>query len=357
MTDNPAKRRVEAIAVGERSVSNLLAAMGRTAYQGRSLAEAADIWTEMLAQPDLTIVLGLAGSLSTAGQWRMVNWLIERRFVDVVVSTGANVSEDLVEAMGAAYWQGDIRADDRALLARDLNRYYDLYGLETEYRAMEELVTEFLLGLPEALTVSSMELLHLFGRWLDARDVHGIAAAAARHGVPIFAPALVDSAYGEAMLMARNRGRHLVLDQVREFSQFVGIGERAHDIAVVYLGGGVPKDFTQLLAISVSPKVNDEPIAGRAGHRRNAVKEYYYPHRYAIQITADAPQWGGLSGCTLDEAISWGKVAGEGRHVTCYCDVTVALPLITHALRERVAARPAVPDMAWLFDEVGSVTP
>lgn len=344
--------RVEAIDVAERSVSELLGAMGRTAYQGRTLAEAAQIWSEMLAQPDLTIVLGLAGSMSTAGQWKMINWLIESRFVDVVVSTGANVSEDVVEAMGATYWQGSAHADDRALLADDLNRYYDVLGKETDYRAMEDLITEFLVSLPEASILSSMELLHLFGTWLGNRNVNSIAAVAARHQVPVFAPALLDSAYGEAVLMAQNRGRALVVDQAREFTQFVSIAEHAKHIGVIYLGGGVPKDFTQLLAISVSPKTNDEPVAGREGTRRKALKEYYYPHRYAIQITADAPQWGGLSGCTLDEAISWGKVAAEGRYVTCYCDVTIALPLLTHSLRERVAARRATPDLRWLFDDI-----
>ena len=341
--------RVEAIEVKSRGVSELLAAMAKTAYQGRALAEAAEVWQEMLACHGLAVVMGLSGSMSTAGQWKMVNWLIENRFVDVLVATGANISEDLVEAMGAGYLQGSARADDRKLLQADLNRYYDVYGRETDYRRMEELLVELLLLLPDQTRLSSVELLHALGHWLDARGVHGILAAAARYRVPVFSPALLDSAFGEAWLMARNQGHELILDQGREFEQFVGIGERVADVGVVYIGGGVPKDFTQLLAISLSPWARDEAVEGRRGFHRERVDEYYYPHRYAIQVTTDSPQWGGLSGCTLDEAVSWGKVLDEGRRVTCYCDATIALPMLTHALCERMGRRTDAPALSWLF--------
>lgn len=152
--------------------------------------------------------------------------------------------------------------------------------------------------------------------------------------------------------MAKNRGRNIVLDSVKEFDQFVGIGERTKEIGVVYIGGGVPKDFTQLLAISVSPKTEDKGIKGRRGHLRKGLREYYYPHRYAIQITTDSPQWGGLSGCTLEEAISWGKIDIKGKRAVCYCDATIALPLITHALNERVKAKRKAPDLSWIFKDV-----
>jgi deoxyhypusine synthase len=119
------------------------------------------------------------------------------------------------------------------------------------------------------------------------------------------------SAYGEAFLMTKNVSHQILLDQVKEFDQFVSIGEKTKDIGVIYIGGGVPKDFTQLIAISVSPKTMDMGVPGRKGFMRKSVKEYYYLHKYAIQITTDSPQWGGLSGCTLEEAVSWGKIHSE----------------------------------------------
>jgi deoxyhypusine synthase len=349
MNDSHFERKVEAIDVKEKSVSKLLAEMSRTAFQGRKLGEAVDVWQAMLEEKDLTIIMGFSGSMSTAGQWKIVNWLIENRFIDVLVSTGANVSEDIVDAMGLGYWQGTHYADDEALLKADVNRYYDVYGKETDYREMELLMTQGLMTLRKGYPYTSAELLYLFGKYLSRKGVRSIAAAAADNNVPVFCPAIADSAYGEAFLMAKNQGHQIVLDQVKEFDQFVGIGEKTKNVAVVYIGGGVPKDFTQLLAISVSPKTMDEGVPGREGFKRKGIKEYYYPHKYAIQITTDSPQWGGLSGCTLEEAISWGKINEGGKRAVCYCDATIALPLITHALNERVKMKRKGPDLSWLF--------
>jgi deoxyhypusine synthase len=350
MSESYFNKKVEAIKVKEKSVSQLLAEMSRTAYQGRKLGEAVDVWENMLKEKDLTIVMGFSGSMSTAGQWTIINWLMENRFIDVLVSTGANVSEDIIDAMGLGYWQGSHMANDEALLKADINRYYDVYGKETDYRKMEELVTDFIMTLKTDFAYSSAEFLHLLGKHLGEKGIPSITAVAAQNGVPIFSPAISDSAYGETFLMAKNKGHTIILDSVKEFDQFVSIGTKTKDVGVVYIGGGVPKDLTQLIAISVSPQTNDKGVAGRDGHLRKSLQEYYYPHKYAIQITTDAPQWGGLSGCTLEEAVSWGKINSEsGTRAVCYCDATIALPLITHALNERVKTKRKGPDMSWLF--------
>ena len=350
MNESYFNKKLEPIKVKEKSVSRLLTEMSRTAYQGRKLGEAVDVWENMFKANNLTIVMGLAGSMSTAGQWTMVNWLIENRFIDVLVSTGANVSEDIVDAMGFGYWQGSHMVDDEALLEADINRYYDVFGKETDYRKMEELVTNFVMTLKTDYAYSSAEFFYLLGKYLSKKKIPSISAVAYENGVPIFSPAVVDSAYGETFLMAKNQGHNVMLDSVKEFDQFVTIGTKTKDVGVIYIGGGVPKDLTQLIAISVSPKTNDKGVSGRDGYLRKGLHEYYYPHKYSIQITADAPQWGGLSGCTLEEAISWGKINSEsGTRAVCYCDATIALPLITHALNERVKSKRNAPDMSWLF--------
>lgn len=343
-------KKLEPIKIKEKSISQLLAEMSRTAYQGRKLGEAVDVWENMLKEKDLTIVLGYAGSMSTAGQWTIINWLIENRFIDVLVSTGANVSEDIVDAMGLGYWQGSHMVDDEALLKADVNRYYDVFGKETDYRKMEELVTDFVLTMKTNFPYTSAEFFYLLGKFLNTKNIKSIAAVAQEHEVPIFSPAMVDSAYGETFLMAKNQGHCVTLDSVKEFDQFVSIGTKTKDVGVVYIGGGVPKDLTQLIAISVSPQTKDQGVPGRDGHLRKGLQEYYYPHKYAIQITSDSPQWGGLSGCTLEEAISWGKINSKtGTRAVCYCDATIALPLIAHALNERVKFKRQAPDMSWLF--------
>jgi deoxyhypusine synthase len=353
MSESYFTKKLKPIHVKEKTVSQLLAEMSRTAYQGRKLGEAVDVWEKMLKEKDLTIVMGYAGSMSTAGQWTIINWLIENRFIDVLVSTGANVSEDIVDAMGLGYWQGSHMVNDEALLEADVNRYYDVFGKETDYRKMEELVTDAVMTLRTDFPYSSHEFFHELGKYLSQKKIPAISAIAYEHGVPIFSPAFLDSAYGETILMAKNQGHKIVVDSAKEFDQFVSIGTKTKDVAVIYLGGGVPKDLTQLIAISVSPQTNDQGVPGRDGHPRKGLQEYYYPHKYAIQITADAPQWGGLSGCTLEEAISWGKINSQtGTRAVCYCDVTIALPLITHALNERVKFKRQAPDMTWLFKDL-----
>jgi len=350
MSDSYFTKKLEPIQVKEKTISQLLAEMSRTAYQGRKLGETVEVWENMIKEKDLTIVMGFAGSMSTAGQWTIINWLIQNRFIDVLVSTGANVSEDIVDAMGFGYWQGSHNVDDEALLKADVNRYYDVFGKETDYRKMEELVTDFVMTLKTDYPYSSAEFFHLLGKYLSERKIPAIAATAYENNIPIFSPAMVDSAYGETFLMAKNQGHNIILDSVKEFDQFVTIGTKTRDVGVIYIGGGVPKDLTQLIAISVSPKTNDQGVAGRDGHLREGLQEYYYPHKYAIQITSDSPQWGGLSGCTLEEAVSWGKINSEsGKRAVCYCDATIALPLVTHALNERVKTKRKGPDMSWLF--------
>lgn len=290
----------------------------------------------MVQEPNNTILLGYAGSMSTTGQWKQIRWLIEQGLVDVLVSTGANVTEDIFEAMGFRYYQGSEHADDEELLRHQIDRYYDVYADELEYRQMEALLGDFLGSIDQTRVWSSAELLRELGRYQAERGIESITTAAWRAGVPVFSPALADSGFGvAAFTVARDRGVRVVLDQFRDFQLLGEVGLRAAETSVIYLGGGVPKDTIQLVTVMSS-------LAQGGGEA--------HPHRFAVQITADTPQWGGLSGCTLEEAVSWGKIDAAGQHVTCYCDTTIALPLLTTALAESGVRRAARPPMGWLWE-------
>src|SRR5665647_2662640 len=176
MSDSYFKKKLEPIKVKPKTVNALLTEMGKTAYQGRKLGEAVDIWENMVKEKDLTIAMGYAGSMSTAGQWTIVNWLIENRFIDVLVSTGANVSEDIVDAMGFGYWQGSHMVNDQELLEHDVNRYYDVFGKETDYRKMEEVVTDFVMTLKTDYNYTSAEFLYLLGKYLGKKKIPAISA-------------------------------------------------------------------------------------------------------------------------------------------------------------------------------------
>lgn len=350
-------KKLQTIKVSKKSISQLLSAMAETGFQGRKLGEVVDVWAKMIADKRATILLGYAGSLSTTGQWKIINWLIENRYIDILVSTGANISEDIVEAMGYAYWKGTHVVDDAQLLKTDINRYYDVYGLETDYMEMTELIAEFYVkNLKPDTPYSSREILYLFGQWLWKKGIKSIVATAAKFGVPVFCPAIVDSPYGDAGLIAKSQGFNLVIDNMQDYREFMSCGEKIKETAVIYIGGGVPKDFIQLLAVTADLMYEARAIPGRKakifrakrGNKKELV-ETYYPHKYAIQITTDSPQWGGLSGCTFEEATSWGKEQAGNPNVQVYCDATIALPLVTHALAERIKGKRKGPDFSWFF--------
>jgi len=327
-------RPAESIAVEPRSISGLLEAMGRTGFQGRQLATALDVLVRMIQEEDNTIFFGYAGSLSTTGQSGIVRWLIDSRLVDVVVATGANLSEDVFEGLGFSYYQGTHLADDAELLRLQIDRFYDIYADELEYRRLEGFIGEFIGTLDAGSVHSSADFLRRFGEYQLERGVESITAAAARAGVPVFSPGLADSGYGvAATLHAREHGHSVVLDQFADFRQLAEIGERAGKTSVIYVGGGVPKDTIQLVTVMIDLVRGGEEVA---------------PHAYAVQVTTDSPQWGGLSGCTFEEAISWGKIEENAARAVCYCDATIALPILAHALLERGVERVAPPDFSWL---------
>lgn len=355
------REKVKAIEVKKKSISRLLEEMEDTGFQGRKLGEVVRVWEAMASDKNTTIAMGYAGSLSTTGQWKIINWLIKNRFIDVLVGTGANLSEDIIDAMGYSYWKGTHVADDVELLHTDINRYYDVYGSEVDYMDMTELIADFYVkNLKSDRPYSSREVLYLFGKWLWKKGIKSIVATAAKYKVPVFCPAIVDSPYGDAGLIAKSQGFNLILDNMKDYTEFMGLGEKIKDTGVIYIGGGVPKDFIQLLAVTADLLYPEREIPGRKAKVSRAIRnngqetrETYYPHKYFIQITTDSPQWGGLSGCTPEEATSWGKEDGSTLRAQCFCDATIALPLVTHALAERLKKRRKVPDYSFLFARDG----
>lgn len=332
---------MKSLEVGRRGLHELLLRMGDTAFQGRALGEAYQALIDMFSDDDVTIFIGLAGSMSTAGMWKIIKWLVENRYVDVIVSTGAIISEDIYEAMGFKYLKTHPCADDNELLKHKLDRFYDTVANELDYRKMEGLIREFVESLPSGSIYSTAEFLHLFGKFLNEREIDSIVAAAYRSGVPVFSPALVDSGYGMGTLLPYRRGHKIVLDMVKDFNQIVEIGRRSSKLAAIYVGGGVPKDYVNLVTVAQTLIAEEEGL-----------HDYYKPLEYVVQFTTDAPHWGGLSGATLEEAVSWGKVSPKARKKVVYVDATIALPIVAHALVDGGVKRSHKTDLSWLFEEV-----
>lgn len=304
------------------SVSDALKAFSQTSFQSRGLAHCLDVLLEMLKDPERpTVFMGLAGAMVPAGMRKVVKDFIELHIIDVLVSTGANLSHDLLESLGYHHYLPKGAMSDEELLKLGIDRIYDTYVSEKDFLEADRFVMEFADAL-EPRSYSTREFLELLGKALKDRD--SILATAAREGVPIFCPALNDSSIGMALAALRLRqegnikGRKpIILDPIKDNIEILRIKLRAPKTGAIYVGGGVPKNYIQQLKIAGS--IAGEEVKG---------------HEYAIQITTDDPKWGGLSGCTLEEAVSWGKISLGARYATVYLDATIGLPLLLRALIE-----------------------
>jgi deoxyhypusine synthase len=300
------------------SAAQIVERMGGTAFQARSLAQATQIWDRML-RDEVTIFFGLAGALVPAGMRPVIAYLIENRLIDCLVSTGANLFHDVYETLGKPHWQGSPNTDDVELGRRRINRFYDVLAPETDFSAAEEFIVNFALSLDPSRPYTTREYFYLLGRALaPVAQEEGILTAAAKQGVPVYSPALGDSVHGMAIAAGRVRaGQRLLFDIIGDVLETAHIAVSAQGTAVIYLGGGTPKNFIQ--QAEVASYIYSRDLPG---------------HKYAIQITMDQPQWGGLSGCTFEEAQSWRKIAPDANTVTVNVEATVALPLIVSALAE-----------------------
>ncbi|HXH07195.1 MAG TPA: deoxyhypusine synthase family protein [Vicinamibacterales bacterium] len=298
------------------TAEEILARMERISFQGRNLATAHRIWQRML-DSGATIFLGLAGALSAGGLRLVVAYLIEARFVDCVVSTGANLYHDLHETRGRRHYLGSPHEDDAALQEARIDRVYDTYADEEEFIENDEWIAEFAVRRLEPRPYTTRELLYRLGEYLWAETrAEGILTAAYRARVPIFCPAIADSSIGMGLSQARQRRPDAAqVDVIGDIIESANLVIARPTTASVVLGGGTPKNFIN--QASVQAEYFDSRVSG---------------HRYALQVVTDVPHFGGASGSTLEEAQSWGKLAADAERVTVHADATIALPLLATAL-------------------------
>lgn len=329
------------------TVARMLARMRESSFQGRKLGEAFEVWKRML-DSECLIALGIAGSLSSAGLWPLVTWLVERGYVDVLVSTSANATEDLLEQRGTTVYQVDPEhVSDEDLWQKRFYRFYDHVVSAEDYDRMEDFTRGFFEHLAGAWThpaISGVAFTRELGRWLETQGLRGsIAATCARHQVPLFVPAAPDGPLAEGYRTAARKGP--AVDFFKDYE--IALAIMGHFMApgpgtaAIFVGGGVPKDFIQITATSVCA------IRGTAEAS---------PHVAAIQMTTDNTVFGGLGGASVaSECISWGKESPTGDNVMLFTDFTIALPLLCQGLLEHYGPTHARPARAAIAREVATL--
>lgn len=307
------------------SIDDLCRALAGCGFQGRKLSRCVDVWEAMCRDADCVKILTFSGAMVPAGMGEVVMRLMEARAVDVVVSTGANITHDYVNAVvDQGHYLGSEYENDDDLRAHRTNRIYDVYIPEDHYEAGED----YLLGVlrKEGIgkrTFSTAEFTRFLGDRVPRRSILKVAA---EQGVPIFVPAASDSELGIALAVYRKRdGLEVAFDEVSDIERFAEIIRSKPACGCVVVGGGVPRNWAQ----QVFPYLD---VLGRSDPNSRAFPGY----SYGVRISTDRPEFGGLSGCTFEESKSWGKYAQGARFESVVCDATIALPAISCALLARL---------------------
>jgi deoxyhypusine synthase len=299
--------------VDDMTVRDMLHNFSDMSIQARSLGTAAKVWESMIMDDaPQTIFLGLAGPLIAAGLRNVICDMIKKNMVDVVVSTGAIIYQDYFYARGNKHYRGTPQIDDSVIGKLRINRIYDVFSDDIQFEETDEFISSFSDTLKPG-NYSSREYLIELAKTID--DENSILKTCVEAGKPIFIPALNDSSIGIGIMKhwaRHDEGERVIIDSIKDNYEIVQIILNAKSTSGVYIGGGVPKNFINDAVVMA----NFDFDAGLEGHK------------YAVQISTAMPMDGGLSGSTLSEAISWGKVAYSARKTNVYLEASVGLPLL-----------------------------
>jgi len=277
----------------------------------------------------------LAGALTVGKMGLIFCDLIDSGIVKAVVSTGALMAHGLVEATGLSHFRYDpSKMDDNELFLAGYNRVYDSLEPETNLDHVEEVVEAILEKWDPNEVVCSWKLHKRIGEFLVKNTKgRGILRSAYEKNVPVFVPAFSDSELGLDFALnsyARKRDKRPVLryDPFEDFQTFADTMMATKNMGIFTVGGGVPRNWSQQFGVYAE-------LMARRGYNNLPLKRY----SYGLRICPEPVHWGGLSGSTYTEAVSWGKFVPPeegGRFAEVLEDATVALPLIVGAVLERL---------------------
>lgn len=315
------KARIFPLTFGEdMRVSELVEGFRRSgAFNAGRLAEACKLFTTMVEE-DATIALTLSGAMTPTGLGGAIISMMERGLIDFIISTGANLYHDLHFALDLPIHQGDFRVDDTELYKAGIERIYDIFITDEILLETDAFIQKVTEDAGKNRTLSTAELHYMLGKAVLEKcryPERSFVAQAARYDVPIFTSSPGDSSIGmnlAAMKLTREGG-NITIDSDLDVLQTTAIIFNSKKNGVLAIGGGSPKNFYMQTQPTLSQILGIDSKG----------------HDYFVQITTDSPQWGGLSGATPQEAVSWGKmcIKETQNHVVVYCDATIAMPILT----------------------------
>jgi len=316
------------------SVDGLVRAMAGTAFGGRRLGEAADVLEAMVRDEACFKVLTISGAMTIAKQGLVLAEMVDRGWVDAIVTTGALMTHGFVESAGLVHFKHRPGMKDEELYARGYNRVYDTIELEQNLDDTERIVKQALDEFPDGTRLSSSIITRQLGQWL-AKHAEGraILKSTFERNVPVYVPAFTDSELGLDVAIYNRDRTARGLDPL-PFDPFLDLEAyadqvRAHErLGIFTIGGGVPRNWAQ----QVGPYLEISRL-------RLQREEPYRRFRYAVRICPEPEHWGGLSGCSYSEGVSWGKFVPPtegGRFAEVFADATLAWPLVVRAVMERL---------------------
>jgi deoxyhypusine synthase len=308
------KNVIKHIDIKKHNVVPLVESFKDMAFQARNLYRASKYYDMMLKDKKCSVMLCLAGSLFSAGLKNVVVDMVRNKMVDVIISTGAIiVDQDFFEGLGFKHYIGTQWVDDNELRDLMIDRIYDTFIDEEDLRTCDETIGKICDSL-EKRPYSSREVIWEMGKYLSkyGKNKDSVVLAAYENNVPIFVPAFSDCSAGFGFVHHQwhNPDVHVSIDSAKDFLELTKIKIKAVESGLFMIGGGVPKNFTQDVVVACDVLGKEVPM-----------------HKYAIQITVADERDGALSGSTLKEASSWGKVDTTYEQMV-YAEATIAMPLI-----------------------------
>ena len=292
------------------TINGLIKEMENSGVLGAgALARAVKIFESMHKDKDCTVFMGIAGPMIPGGMRNIILDMLKEKWIDVLVITGANLTHDMIEALGHNHFQGNSNVDDAELNKKGLYRIYDLYMPNKAYENLEDFFNENYDKIKDIISIK--ELLWKIGSLMKSDNILKVCY---ENKIPVFCPALSDSGIGLILWGILAQNKKLEARAFEDLREIMDIAWTSKKAGVIYIGGGVPKNYIQQ-SMQIAP----------------------HKAEYGIQITMDRPEPGGSSGAELKEGISWGKMNPRAEFVNVICDATIALPIIYGAVKERIA--------------------